>query len=146
MVRAGDLGLILRMLVSTLVVLGLLMAFARMARKGKLNGLLSRVGGSSAGGKTEGLRVLERQALSRESMLVVVEFAGEEILVAVGTSGGNVISRREAKSPKPAGFQDAMREARSDTDAEDALARTLSTGGSLVERLRAATSRREVQK
>lgn len=146
MIRAGDLGLVLRMLVSTMVVLSLLLLFARAAKKGKLNGFLQRFGGGVGKSSSERVTVLERHAVSRESMIAVLEFDGEEILVAVGNSGGSVLARRRSgKTEEKASFEAAMREARTDTDVENAVAAGL-PGTSALERLRAATSRRETKR
>jgi hypothetical protein len=155
-VQANDLGLFIKMILSTGVVLAILLGLAGLAKRGRLDGLLSRVkGGGVQVGSTRRVRgrtrqtgdgtfgVLGRSMTGRETSLVWVHFGDEELLVAVGPQGGNLITKRarpnSAEDTESVGFEESMRQAREVSDVEDALANTL-VGNSLVERLRHATA------
>ena len=156
MVQANDLGLFIKMILSTGLVLGILLGLAALAKRGRLDGVLSRVRGVSiTGGATNRGRgrgrpvddgefgVLGRTMTGRETSLVWVRFGEEDLLVAVGPQGGNLITKRtktiDSESREGADFGASMREAREIADVEDALAGTL-VGNSLMERLRHATA------
>jgi hypothetical protein len=156
-VQANDLGLFIKMILSTGVVLGILLGLAALAKRGRLDGALSRVKGVSVtggaalrrgrgrgrSGDDSEFNVLGRTMTGRETSLVWVRFGEEELLVAVGPQGGNLITKRtnpaQDTAAQGAGFEDSMRQAREIADVEDALAGTL-VGSSLVERLRHATA------
>lgn len=165
MISSGDFGLVIRMLVSTGAVLGLLLFMARLARKGKLNGVLSRVSGggtvhaSSRRGisadQGQSMRILHKQSITRESVILQIQFGTEELLVAMSSNSATVLSRvehsRSANSENTGtesvrtaagdvdSFTEAFSNARRTNDAEDAVAGAL-VGTGLVERLRNATT------
>jgi hypothetical protein len=164
MISAGDMGLVIRMFVSTGAVLGLLLFMARLARRGRLDGLLSRVRGGATlaapvrrgpgSAPTKTMRILNKQSVSRESVILQIQFGNEEMLVAVCASSATVLARsvlddgvvEPAVSPGSRAavsdadsFSDAFALARQTSNAEDAVAGAL-VGTSLVERLRNATT------
>ena len=155
MVQANDLGLFIKMILSTGLVLGILLGLAALAKRGRLNGVLSRVkgvnipGGSAPrrgrlrGADDSEFSVLGRTMTGRETSLVWVRFGEEELLVATGPQGGNLITKRtrgaQNAEVEGAGFEESMRQAREVADVEDALAGAL-VGSSLMERLRHATA------
>jgi len=165
MISAGDMGLVIRMFVSTGAVLGLLLFMARLARRGRLDGLLSRVRGGATlaapvrrgpgSAPTKTMRILNKQSVSRESVILQIQFGNEEMLVAVCASSATVLARsvlddgvvEPAVSPGSSraavsdadSFSDAFALARQTSNAEDAVAGAL-VGTSLVERLRNATT------
>jgi hypothetical protein len=154
-VQANDLGLFIKMILSTGLVLGILLGLAALAKRGRLNGVLSRVkgvnipGGSAPrrgrlrGADDSEFSVLGRTMTGRETSLVWVRFGEEELLVATGPQGGNLITKRtrgaQNAEVEGAGFEESMRQAREIADVEDALAGAL-VGSSLMERLRHATA------
>ena len=165
MISAGDMGLVIRMLVSTGAVLGLLLFMARLARRGSLDGLLSRVRGGAAlaapvkrgsiSAPAKTMRILNKQSVSRESVILQIQFGDEEMLVAVCANSATVLTRssidngsvedvassdgRRVDASDTESFTDAFTLARRTNDAEDSVAGAL-VGTSLVERLRNATT------
>jgi hypothetical protein len=154
MVQANDLGMFIKMILSTAVVLGILLGFAALAKRGRLDGVLSRMKGvsiptgpqrrgRSRSNSDEDFGVLGRTMTSRETSLVWVRFGEEELLIAVGPQGGNLITKRRRElandDVEEVDFETSLRQAREVADVEDALAGTL-VGNSLVERLRHATA------
>lgn len=169
MISAGDMGLVIRMLVSTGAVLGLLLFMARLARRGSLDGLLSRVRGGAAlaapvkrgsvSAPAKTMRILNKQSVSRESVILHIQFGDEEMLVAVCANSATVLTRSSIDNGSvedvassdgrrvdasdtesfTESFTDAFTLARRTNDAEDSVAGAL-VGTSLVERLRNATT------
>jgi hypothetical protein len=101
------------------------------------------------------MRILHKQSITRESVILQIQFGTEELLVAMSSNSATVLSRvehsRSANSENTGtesvrtaagdvdSFTEAFSNARRTNDAEDAVAGAL-VGTGLVERLRNATT------
>lgn len=140
MIDSGTLGMLVRTVIVTGAMIGVLMLLARAAKRGRLDGVLSRWGASRS---QDGVQITSRAQVGKDSMLVTVSWDGYEYLVAFSPGGAQVLANRKHEAPlqedRP-NFEAAFREASSDRQTEDMMATTLATQP-LIEKLRHMTSR-----
>lgn len=140
MIDSGTLGMLVRTFIVTGGMIGVLMFLARAAKKGRLDGVLSRWGASRS---QDGVQITSRAQASKDSTIVTVAWDGYEYLVALSQGSIHVIANRKQDShavEPSADFEQAFRDASSDRQTEDMMATTLATQP-LIERLRHMTSR-----
>lgn len=140
MIDSGTLGMLVRTIFVTGAMIGALLLLARAAKKGRLDGVLSRWGANRS---QDGIQVTSRAQVSKDAVVVTVLWAGREYLVAFSSASVQVISERLApqqETQSDPDFQTAFLEASSDRRTEDQMAATLATAP-LIERLRHMTSR-----
>lgn len=100
MLSSDDLGLLLRAVITTALVLGALLYLARLAKRGKLDGLLSKYGAGRVrpdkarpAAKTDSVQLRQRIAVGRDQQLLCIEWHGEELLLAVSSSSATLVAR-----------------------------------------------------
>ena len=163
MLKANDFSLLVRMLLTTGAVLGVLLLFARFAKKGKLDGLLAKYGASRTGTNrnktvaTDATEVvlLSRTAIGRDQQLLCMSWHGETLLVCVGGAGATVLARHTTTINETTISETTINETgfgasttgTGETPAETFEQTLAAVGGSLnsnwLDRLREATSRKD---
>ena len=140
MIDSGTFAMLVRTVFVTGAMIGALMLLARAAKKGRLDGVLSRWGANRS---QDGVQITSRAQISKDAVVVTVSWDGYEYLVAVTGGAVEVVSNRKAqqevKAEEP-DFQAAFKQASSDRQTEDMMATTLATQ-TLIEKLRHMTSR-----
>ena len=140
MIDSGTFAMLVRTVFVTGAMIGALMLLARAAKKGRLDGVLSRWGANRS---QDGVQITSRAQISKDSVVATVSWDGYEYLIAVTSGAVEVVSNRKAHQEpeiKEPDFQTAFKQASSDRQVEDMMATTLATP-KLIEKLRHITSR-----
>lgn len=162
MLKANDFSLLVRMILTTGAVLGVLLLVARFAKKGKLDRLLNRYGAARTATRETGkpdadscaILLRSRTAIGRDQQLMCLSWNGETLLVCVGPGGATVLSRRDDPASPGGEYDNELQPDVSTTkgvavtDGRETFEQTLAAvGGSMnsswFERLRDATARRD---
>lgn len=153
MLKANDFALLVRMVLTTAAVLGVLLFAARLAKRGKLDAVLGRFGATRTrasgekrpnAGRSGGVSAVtmhSRTAVGRDQQLLCIEWNNEALLIAI-TGAGTTVLARQTNIEELAGDAE-------NTDSSFAAVLKTASGGTTdstwLERLRAATVRQDLQ-